>query len=168
MTIRYALKSDSSAAERLRFEARQDGEQAAKFARPSEVDFDVLQRDALAVMARHCGETAAGRAAGAPVQFRYRDGGEYVDDWARGSQIFISGYMEGYLNAALEVAGRNLPIHSIPIMVFGVSGVLRRSAGKFTAVIRLGENKQPYTARAASAVDAISDVAFHLSTRESR
>src|SRR5579871_339 len=108
MTVRYALTNDPEAAERLRIEARHEGDAAAKHARPKDVDIDLLRRDALAVLARHCGEPASGKANG-PVQFRWRDGGEYVDDWARGTALFVGGYLDGYLNAALDIIGRNLP-----------------------------------------------------------
>src|SRR5579883_635819 len=78
--VRYALRSDPEAAERLRLDAAAEGEEAAKFARPSEVDVETLQRDAQTLLARHCGESGDGSG---PVRFRWRDGGEYVDDWMR-------------------------------------------------------------------------------------
>ncbi|MHB8573692.1 MAG: hypothetical protein ACYDCQ_00010 [Dehalococcoidia bacterium] len=162
IAVRYMLRGDPEAVERLRHDAQQEGGEAAAFARLGDVDLDVLQRDALTLLARHCGEQAGG-GAGGPVQFRWRDGGEYVDDWVRGNQIFVTGYMEGYLNRALDIVGRSLPITSIPVILSGNGGVLRRSNGRFTAVVRHGETKEPYTARDVTAVGAISDAALFLS-----
>jgi hypothetical protein len=152
VAVKYPLNSDPMAGSRLRAQAEREGRQAGMYAPELASDYDTLRRDAVAVFARHCGDAESGNSGG--EMFRWREGGEYVDDWPHGSRVFVPAYLDGYLNACLDRVPAGTPLIGIPFTVAGAKGALRKSSRGYTVIVHHGPAQEPRTTRGGTAVEA--------------